>query len=234
MTVEAQVEVESSTCGHVLPVIWTSHRRLSTPFLHPPSEFYCTRHHPHFMPRSQRPKQGKATSVGKTATLRSFFGPASKPGRTPSKQMEIIIIDSDDESVEPGPTQSKRKASNDSDAGGSPGLKKGKLSRHSARPAVPENDSPLKSVPSSSLNRNIGTIEADMYTQSTQTEQMITIVGDWETGDDELLDLIDDSQAFGGDDGSENILNTCPICGAIFVDFCLSVSVASPSLMSPC
>lgn len=148
--------------------------------------------------------------------------------------MEIIIIDSDDESVEPGPTQSKRKASNDSDAGGSPGLKKGKLSRHSARPAVPENDSPLKSVPSSSLNRNIGTIEADMYTQSTQTEQMITIVGDWETGDDELLDLIDDSQAFGGDGGSENILNTCPICGAIFVDFCLSVSVASPSLMSPC
>ena len=67
-----------------------------------------------------------------------------------------------------------------------------------------------------------------------ETQQAITIIGDWETGDDEFLDLFDDSQALDGEDaGSENTLDTCPVCGAIFVDFCLSVSVGPPPLISP-
>jgi hypothetical protein len=61
---------------------------------------------------------------------------------------------------------------------------------------------------------------------------MVTITGNWEMGDDEFLDFVDDSQAVGDEeDGAENVLNTCPVCGAIFVDFCLSVSVIPPPLM---
>ena len=187
------------------------------------------------MPRTQRPKQEKERPTGKAATLHSFFGSATQPEpiRTPSKQAEIIIIDSGDENAEPSPTQSKRKVLNDPDVGGSSGSKRGKLSHSTARP-VPESDSPLKSVPSSSLNRTIGTVEAEMYIQTNQTQQSITIIGDWETGDDEFLDLFDDSQALeDGDGGSENVLDTCPVCGAIFLDFCLSVSVTGPPLIGP-
>ena len=191
---------------------------------------------PYFMPRSQRPKKEKGTPTGKAATLHSFFGSAiqSEPIRTPSKPTEIIIIDSGDEDTETSPTQSKRKALNDPDTTGSSGSKRGKLSRNTVRLA-PENDSPLKSVPSSSLNRTIGTVEGDMYAQTSQTQQAITIIGDWEMGDDEFLDLFDDSQTLGDEDGgSENTLDTCPVCGAIFVDFCLSVSVTPPPLIGPC
>jgi len=187
------------------------------------------------MPRSQRPKKEKGTPTGKAATLHSFFGSATQPEpiRTPSRPKEIIIIDSGDEDAETSPTQSKRKAMNDPDTGSSSGSKRGKLSRNTAWLA-PENDSPLKSVPSSSLNRTVGTAEADMYAQTNRTQQAITIIGDWETGDDEFLDLFDDSQAFGDEDGgSENTLDTCPVCGAIFVDFCLSVSVTLPPLIGP-
>lgn len=187
------------------------------------------------MQRSQRPKKEKGTPTGKAATLHSFFGSAtqSEPIRTPSKRTEIIIIDSGDEDAETNPTPSKRKAVNDLDTGGSSRSKKGKLSRNTAW-LTPENDSPLKSVPSSSLNRTFGTIEADMYAQTNQSQQAITIIGDWEMGDDEFLDLIDDSQALGDEDGSsENTLDTCPVCGAIFVDFCLSVSVTPPPLIGP-
>lgn len=186
------------------------------------------------MPRSQRPKKQKATPPGNTATLYSFFGSATlpEPIRTPSQRTEIIIIDSGDENTETTPLRSKRKALNDPDAGGSSGSKKGKLPRNTARPAA-ENDSPLKSVSSSSLNRTIGTIEADLYTQTDQTQQAMTIVGDWETGDDEFLDLVDDSQDFDDEGGPKNTLDTCPVCGAIFVDFCLSVSITPPPLMGP-
>ena len=187
------------------------------------------------MPGSQRPKQEKGTPNGKAATLHTFFGSAtqSEPVRTPSKQKEIIIIDSGDENAETSPTQSKRKALNDPDTGGSSGSKRGKLSRNTARLA-PENDSPLKSVPSSSLNRTIGAVEVEMYAQTNQTQRAITIIGDWETGDDEFLDLFDDSQALDdGDGGSENIIDTCPVCGAIFLDFCLSVSVTPPPPIGP-
>jgi len=63
---------------------------------------------------------------------------------------------------------------------------------------------------------------------------MMTIVGNWEMGDDEFPDLVDDSQAVGDEeDGAENVLATCPVCGAIFVDFCLSVSATSPQLTGP-
>lgn len=53
----------------------------------------------------------------------------------------------------------------------------------------------------------------------------MNLVGDWETGDDEFLDPVDDSQVVWDEDSPENILSTCPVCGAIFVDFCLSVSI---------
>jgi len=191
----------------------------------------------HLMPRSQRPKQENATPVGKTATLHSFFGSAtqSMPIRAPSKPAEIIVIDSDDENTETSPklTQAKRKALDAPDIGGSSGSKKEKLSRSTAQ-LGPEDDSPLKSVPLSSLNCSVGTVEGDLHTQNTQTPQVITIAGNWEMGDDEFLDLTDDSQAVGDEEDSpENTLDTCPVCGAIFVDFCLSVSVASPPLMDP-
>ncbi|KAF9647191.1 hypothetical protein BDM02DRAFT_2745020 [Thelephora ganbajun] len=189
------------------------------------------------MPRSQRPKQEKPTSVGKAMTLHSFFSSAtqSTPIRTPSKPTEIIIIDSGDENTETSPTQSKRKALNDPDSGKfSSGSKKGKLSLSTAQ-FVPENDTPLKSVPSSSLNRIFATVEAEPYMQTNQTQQVINIVGGWEMGDDEFLNLVDDCQAVGdNEDSLENTLDTCPICGAIFVDFCLSVSITPPPpLMGP-
>ena len=41
-------------------------------FVHPPSSSY-------FMPRSQRPKQKKATPVGTAAPLHPFFGSATQP-----------------------------------------------------------------------------------------------------------------------------------------------------------
>jgi len=191
----------------------------------------------HLMPRSRRPKQENTTPVGKTATLHSFFGSAtqSTPIRVPSKPEEIIVIDSGDENAETSPKlmQPKRKALGDPDAGGSSGLKKGKLSRGTAQPG-PEDDSPLRSMPLSSLNFSVETVEGDLYTQNTQTQPVITIVGDWETGDDEFLGLVDDSQAVGDEEDSpENTLDTCPVCGAIFVDFCLSVSVTPPPLMGP-
>lgn len=175
------------------------------------------------MPRSQRPKKEKATPAGKTATLHPFFGSATQPTpiRIPSTPAEIIIIDSDDENVETNPTLSKRKALNDLDNGGSPSLKKEKLSRNAVQ-SVPENDSLLKSVPSSSLSC-VGTVEGDLYTQTSRTFE------NWEMGDDEFLDLGDSSQDVGDDPG--DILDTCPICGAIFVDFCLSVSITSPPPM---
>ena len=73
-----------------------------------------------------------------------------------------------------------------------------------------------------------------MHTQTNQTHQLMTTVGNWEMGDDEFPDLVDDSQAVGDEaDGAENVLDTCPICGTIFVDFCLSVSVTSLPLMGP-
>jgi hypothetical protein len=187
------------------------------------------------MPRSRGLKQEKATPVGKTTTLHSFFGSTtqSTPTRTPSKPKEVIIIDSGDESAETSPTQSKRKAPSHPNTGGPfSGSKKGKRS-HNAAQLVPENDSPLKSVPSSSLNHAIGTVEVDLHTQASQTQQVITI-GDWEMGDDEFLDLVDDSRAVGDEtDGPENVLDTCPVCGAIFVDFCLSVSVTPPPPVGP-
>lgn len=175
------------------------------------------------MPRSQRPKQEKETP--EIATLHSFFGSVTQsthPIRTPSKPAEVIIIDSDDENPETSPTRPKRKARGDSDIGSSSCSKKGKHPRDATQPVL-ENGPPLKPVPSSSLNRTIGMVDADLYTQTNQTQ--LTLTGDWEMGDDEFLDLIDDSQVFGGEsDGSENTLDTCPVCGAIFVDFCLSVS----------
>jgi len=62
----------------------------------------------------------------------------------------------------------------------------------------------------------------------------MTITENWEMGDDEFLSLDDNSQAMGDEEGSaENILDTCPVCGAIFVDFCLSVSATSLPLMDP-
>ena len=182
------------------------------------------------MPRSQRPKQEREISVGKTTTLHSFFGSTtqSTPIRAPSKSAEIIIIDSGDENAETSPTQPKRKALKGSDAGGpSSGSKKGKHSNNPAR-LVPEDDSPLKSVPPSSLNHSVGIVEGGLYTQARQTQQIVS-VGDWEMGDDEFLDLGDDSQAVGDEEDSpEDILDSCPVCGTIFVDFCLSVSVVSP------
>ena len=121
----------------------------------------------HFMPRSQRPKQERETSVGKTATLHSFFGSTtqSTPIRAPSRSAEIIIIDSGDENAETSPTQSKRKALKGPDTGGpSSGSKKGKHFHNTARLLVPEDDSPLKSVPSSSLNYSVGIVEGGLYT----------------------------------------------------------------------
>lgn len=54
---------------------------------------------------------------------------------------------------------------------------------------------------------------------------MVNLVDDWETGDDELLDIVDDTLVPDGEeDGPEDVLDTCPVCGAIFLDFCLSVS----------
>jgi len=74
-----------------------------------------------------------------------------------------------------------------------------------------------------------------MYAEANQTQQVITIISDWETGDGEFLDLFDDSQALGGEDGgSENILDTRPACGAIFVDPCLAASTSPPPLISLC
>lgn len=187
------------------------------------------------MPRSQRPKKEKATPVGKTATLHSFFGSAaqSTPIRASVTPADIIIIDSGDENPETSPTQSKRKALNDPVARGSHSSKKGRLSCNAAQLA-PENDSPLKSVSSSSLNCSVWPVEGDLYTQTNQTQRTMTIVGNWETGDDEFPDLVDDSQVVGDEeDGAENILAACPVCGAIFLDFCLSVSVTSPQLVGP-
>ena len=186
------------------------------------------------MPRSQRQKKEKekATPFGKT-NLHPFFGSATQSTsiRTPSTPAEIIIIDSGDENAETSPAQSKRKALNDPNTGSSSGSKKGRLSRDAAQ-FVPEIDSPLKSVPSSALNRGAGIVKGVMYTRTSQTQEIITIVENWETGDDEFLSLGDDSQAMGDEeDSAENILDTCPVCGAIFVDFCLSVSVTSPPLM---
>jgi len=175
------------------------------------------------------------TPVGKTATLHSFFGSAtqSTPIRAPAGPTEIIIIDSGDENLETTPTQPKRKAWSDPDAGGSAGSKKGKLSRNTVQFSHGR-DSPLKSVPTSSLNHTIRAVETELYTRTDQSQQVMNIVGDWEMGDDEFLDLIDDSQAAGDEDDSPgSILDTCPVCGAIFVDFCLSVSVTLPPRMGP-
>ena len=179
------------------------------------------------MSRSQRPKKERATP----ATLHPFLGLAtqSTPIHTPVAPADIIIIDSDDENPKARPTQSKRKALNDPDIGDSSGSKKGKLSRNAQ--SVPGNNPPLKSVPSSSLNCSVWPVEGDLYTQANQTQRMITIVGNWEMGDDELHDLVERFQD--EEDGVENDLDTCPVCGAIFLDFCLSVSVTSPPLMGP-
>lgn len=231
---EAQVEVESSTWDHVHSGALRDQGgpagaclRQSS-LLRPPSTS-------HFMSRSQRPKKEKAIPAGQAATLHSFFGSATQPPsiRTPVTPAEIIIIDSGDENPETSPTQPKRKALNDPDTRGSPGSKRGKLSRNAAQ-SVPENDSLLKPVPPSSLNCSVGPIEGDLCTETNQTQRTMTIVSDWEMGDDEFPNLVDNSQAMGDeDDGAENILDTCPVCGAIFVDFCLSVSVTSPLLMGP-
>lgn len=189
------------------------------------------------MPASQRPKKDKGTPAGKAATLRSFFGSTSQltQAQTPPKPVEIIVIDSDDENTETSPTQSKRKCLHDPDSETfSSGSKKGKPSRITAQFAA-ENVSPLKSVPPSSLNRTITTVGAELYMQANQKQQTTDLAGDWEMGDDEFLDLADDSQAvYDQEDNPENVLDTCPVCGAIFVDFCLSVSATlSPLLMGP-
>lgn len=180
------------------------------------------------MPASQRLKKDNATPVGKAPTLRSFFGSTSQLTQTqaPPKPVEIIVIDSDDENAETSPAQSKRKCLHDPDSGTfSSGSKKGKPSRSTAQFAA-ENDSPLKSVPPSSLNRTITTVGAELCLQANQMQQTTNLAGDWEMGDDEFLDLVDDSEAVNDqEDNPENALDTCPICGAIFVDFCLSVSV---------
>ena len=183
------------------------------------------------MPLSQRPKKERAIPAGKATTLHSFFGSGahSLPIRTPSTPEEIIIIDSGDESVETIPTQPKRKALRDLDTGDFSMSKKGKLSHHAAQ-LVPGNDSPLKSVPPPSLNCSTGTVKDTLYIQTGRTQRMMTAVENWEMGDDEFLDLGDDSQA---EEDSPSVLDTCPICGAIFVDFCLSVSIVSPLLMGP-
>ena len=177
------------------------------------------------MSRSQRPRKGNTTPVGKTKTLHSFFGSTtqSTPAHTSPQPAEIIFIDSDDENTETSPTQSKRKALNDPDPESfSSDSKRGKLFRSVVKfPA--ENESPLKSVPPSSLNRTITT--AELYTQTNRNQQTMNLVSDWETGDDEFLDPVDDSQVVWDEDSPENILSTCPVCGAIFVDFCLSVSI---------
>lgn len=176
------------------------------------------------MSRFQRPSKGKALPVGETVTLHSFFGSASRPTptRTPPKSAEIIIIGSDDENINTSPTQHKRKALASFDPESLPsGSKKGKIISGSAK-SVTEDDSPLKSVPLSSLNRAITLVDT---TQTNGTQKMLNLVGDWEMGDDELLDIVDDSRVVDdNEDSLENALDTCPACGAIFVDFCLSVS----------
>lgn len=218
-----KVEVESSTSDHVHFV--TPQRLVKCSLFCP-----ATRSQSQAMPRSQKPKKDKSTPVGGTATLHSYFGSPSQsaPKWTPSKATEIINISSDDENAESSPTQSKRKALNDSDSEGPLGSKKGKLSRGTAQFAA-ENDSPLKSMHPSSLNHTIMTMEAELHTQTNQIQQGTNLVGDWEMGDDEFLDLVDDSQVVNGEDDSPtNVLDACPVCGAIFVDFCLSVSATSP------
>lgn len=165
--------------------------------------------------------------------MHSFFSSTSqsKPIRTPQKQTEIIIIGSDDENIKTSPTRSKRKAPGNSDLESfSSGSKKGKVSRSTAK-CVTEDDSPLKSVPSSSLNRTITEAEAESHIQTNRAQKVVNPVSGWETGDDELLDIVDDSQVDDDENNPENILDTCPVCGAIFVDFCLSVSAAPPPLL---
>ena len=82
-----------------------------------------------------------------------------------------------------------------------------------------------KSVPLSSLNHTATAVEAELYMQTNQLQETTNLIDDWEMGDDELLDIVDDSQVVGDEvDSPENVLDTCPICGATFVDFCLSVS----------
>ena len=187
------------------------------------------------MPRFQQPKKEKAIPVGKTTTLHSFFGSAANSPQihTPSTPEEIIIIDSGDENVETIPTQPKRKALSNLDTRDSSVSKKGKLSRNTAQ-LVPENGPPLNSVPSSSLNCSAGTVKDALYVETGHTQRMMTIVENWEMGDDEFFDLGDDSQAVGDEEDSpKGILDTCPVCGAIFVDFCLSVSIISSPLMGP-
>jgi hypothetical protein len=187
------------------------------------------------MSRSQRPKKCKATPVGKTATLHSFFGSTSQLTQiqTPPQSTEIIIIGSEDENHKTSPTQQKRKAPGNLDPESLPSdSKKGKVA-HSTAKSVTEDDSALKHMPLSSLNRTITVVEAELYVETNETQEMISLVGDWEMGDDELLDIADDSRVVdNGEDGPENLLDTCPVCGAIFVDFCLSVSpTPSPWIM---
>lgn len=167
-------------------------------------------------------------------TLHSFFSSAPQPTpiRTPPKPAQIIDIGSDDENTETSPVQSKRKAPRHSDPGGlSSGSKKGKIS-HTTTKSANNDDSPLKSVPLSSLNRTITAVEAELYIQTNQTRKMINLAGNWEMGDDELFDILDDSQVADDEDSPGNILETCPVCETIFVDLCLSVSaVPLPSLV---
>lgn len=177
---------------------------------------------------SQRPKKDKVPSIGKTPTLHSFFGSTSQSTsmRAPPKPTEIIDIGSDDENIKTSPTQAKRKAPGDSDCQSlSFDTKKSKVSRNTTKSTI-NDGSPLKPVPLSSLNCTITAVEFCL--QANQTQEMINLVGDWEMGDDELLDIVDDSQVVDDDASPENALDTCPVCGAIFVDLCLSVS-ATPS-----
>lgn len=81
------------------------------------------------------------------------------------------------------------------------------------------------------MNCSAGPVKDTLYIQTGRTQRVMTTVENWEMGDDEFLDLGDDSQA--EEDSPRGILDTCPVCGAIFVDFCLSVSAVSSSLMGP-
>lgn len=183
------------------------------------------------MSRSQRPKKVKATSIGKVVTLHSFFGLTSQSTAIPTspKPTEIIDIGSDDENIK-SPVSSKRKTPGNLDPDSiSSCSKRGRVSRSTAK-STTESYSSLKYVPLSSLNRTAAAVEAEPCIKTSRTQKMTNLVGDWEMGDDEFLGTVDNSQVVGDEgDSSEITLNTCPVCGAIFVDFCLSVSAAVPS-----
>ena len=182
------------------------------------------------MVRSQKPRKGIVAPVGKTGTLHAFFDTTSRL-RAPPAPTEAIIIVSDDENSEIRSTQPKRKSMNDSAPESFPsGSKKGKHSPTTAQ-FTAEHESPPTLVPPSSLNRTNMTTGVGLYAQPNHTQQTLNLIGDWEMGDDEFLDRVDDSRVTDNEESSPgNALDTCPVCGAIFVDFCLSVSTG-PSLL---